>query len=76
MRPLELDHAPVAVDEDGLSEPLVGMSLENAPKNLGFGRLRRGCKRRVEPRGEEGGAHVHLMRGGAERQIVFEPQML
>ncbi len=76
MHPLELDKAPVAVDEDGLSEPLVGMFLKNAPEDLGFGRLRRGCQRRVELRGEESGAHVDLARGGPERQIALEPQML
>ena len=58
------------------AEPLVGMSLENAAKDFGFGRLRIGAQRRVEPLGEQGRAHVDFARAGAQRQIALEPQML
>ena len=76
LRPAKLDHAPVVVDEKRLGQPLVGMRLEHASEDLGLVPLRVGDKRRVEPLGEEGGADVDLARGGAQRQIPFEPQLL
>ena len=57
-------------------EPLIGMSLKNVAKDFGFGRLRIGAQRRVEPLGEQRRAHVDLARAGAQRQIALEPQML
>ena len=52
------------------------MSLKNAAKNFGFGRLRIGAQRRVQLLGQQGRAHVDLVRPGAQRQIALEPQML
>ena len=74
--PVVFDHAAVAVDEHRLRETLIGMGVKNAAENLGFGRLRIGAQRRVEPLGEQRRAHVDLARAGAERQIALDPQML
>ncbi len=52
------------------------MSLKNAAKNFGFGRLRIGAQRRVKLLGEQRRAHVDLVRPGAQRQIALQPQML
>ena len=76
MPSVEIDQAAVAVDEDRLGEPLIGMSLDHAAEDLSFGRLRVGAQRRAEPVGEQRRAHVDLARAGAERQITLEPQVL
>ena len=76
LRPVVFDHAAVAIDEHRLREPLIGMSVKNAAKNLGFGRLWIGAQRRAEPLGEQRRAHVDLARASVERQIALDPQML
>ena len=76
MGPLEFDEAPVAVDEDRLREPLIGMSRKNASEDFSFGRLRLCAQRRVEALGKQRRAHADLARPGAERQIALESQML
>ncbi len=73
---VERNPPAVAIDQDRLGEALVGMGCENAVENVGWGRLRRGRQRRIEPRGENGRAHVDLARSRAQGQIAFEPQML
>ena len=52
------------------------MSLKNAAKNFGLGRLRIGAQRIVEPLGEQRRAHVDFARAGVQRHLALEPQML
>ncbi len=39
LRPVIRDHVAVATDEDRLREPLIGMGVKNAAKNLSFQRM-------------------------------------
>src|SRR5579871_1711884 len=64
------------VHEDRLGEPLLGMGLEHISEDFGLRPLRISQERRIEPLDKQAGPYVDLARGGAERQVTFDPQVL